>query len=281
MRSHNMFTPVAIFLLGLIIGSFLNVVISRVPVEQSVVTPRSRCPQCSTPIAFYDNIPLLSYALLVGRCRHCKAPISAVYPIVELLTGACFLAAFLKFGMTASFVLNSAFFAALVALVFIDLEHRLLPDVITLPMILGGLLFSYFQDPAIMKSTLLERLFSLQMPWQRIAVHATQSLLGILLGGGSLWLVAFLYLKYRNIEGMGMGDVKLMAAVGAFVGWSYAMLTIFLGSLFGAVISTAYIAWTGKGARYELPFGTFLGLAAIASTLWGNDIILWYLKLTR
>ena len=275
-----MFTAVVIFLFGLAIGSFLNVVIARVPLEQSVVMPRSRCPQCSAPIAFYDNIPVLSYAMLAGKCRHCRKHISVVYPIVELITGASFLGAFLKFGMSAPFILNSIFFAAIVALVFIDLEHRLLPDIITLPLILVGLLLSYFQDPTIIGSAILERLFSLQMPWQRLAVHAANSLLGIIVGGGSLWLVAYLYLKYRNIEGMGMGDVKLMAAVGAVVGWKFALLTIFLGSLFGSVISTAYIAWTGKGARYELPFGTFLGLAAIAATLWGNNLIFWYLKLT-
>ncbi len=271
----------AVFLLGLVIGSFLNVVIARVPAGESVVSPRSRCPHCSTPIAFYDNIPLLSYALLRGKCRHCGENISLLYPALEFLTGVAFAAAYWRFGWNPAFPLNAAFFSALIALTFIDLYHRILPDVITLPLIVAGLCFSYFQDPAVIESRLTVRLFNLDAPWQRIATHAADSLLGILLGGGALWLVAVLYLKLRKIEGMGMGDVKLMAAVGAFLGWTLAWLTIFIGSFLGAVIGSAYMAAQKKGMRYELPFGTFLGFAAIASALWGPDLIDWYSSFYR
>lgn len=270
-----------VFLFGLVIGSFLNVVIARVPEGQSVITPRSRCPHCSTPIAPYDNIPVLSYLWLRGRCRHCGEKISILYPAVEILTGLAFVAAYGKLDWTPAFPLNAVFFSALIALIFIDLRHRILPDVITLPLILIGLFLSYFQDPSLIESRFLARFFDLQMPWQRIAVHATASLLGILLGGGALWTVAVAYLKLRKIEGMGMGDVKLMAAVGAFLGWSLAWLTIFIGSLLGAIIGSAYMASQHKGLRYELPFGTFLGFAAIASALWGPDLIDWYSSFYR
>ncbi|HEV8132281.1 MAG TPA: prepilin peptidase [Acidobacteriota bacterium] len=270
-----------VFLFGLVIGSFLNVVIARVPERQSVITPRSRCPHCSTPIAPYDNIPVLSFLWLRGRCRHCREKIAILYPVVELLTGLAFVAAYGKFDWTPSFPLNALFFSALIALIFIDLRHRILPDIITLPLILIGLFLSYIQDPSLIESRFLARLFDLQMPWQRIAVHATASLLGILLGGGALWAVAVAYLKLRKIEGMGMGDVKLMAAVGAFLGWSLAWLTIFIGSLLGAIIGSAYIASRRKGLQYELPFGTFLGFAAIVSALWGPDLIDWYSSFYR
>ncbi|MBI4456584.1 MAG: prepilin peptidase [Acidobacteria bacterium] len=269
------------FLFGLIVGSFLNVVIVRVPARQSVIFPRSHCPHCSTAIAVYDNIPLLSYFFLGGKCRHCTRPISLRYPVVEFSTGSLFVAAYWKFGLSPALFLNALFFSALLVLIFTDLYHRILPDVITLPLTLLGFSLSYFQDPSIMESQLLENWFDLHSPWRRIASHSAQSLLGILVGAGVLWLVAALYLKLRNIEGMGFGDIKLMAAVGAFLGWSLAWLTIFLGSLLGAIVGSAYMMYRKKGRRYELPFGTFLGAAAIASALWGNDLIRWYAAFYR
>ncbi|MBI2820891.1 MAG: prepilin peptidase [Acidobacteria bacterium] len=270
-----------VFLSGLIAGSFLNVVIARVPEGRSVVTPRSRCPRCSTAIAFYDNIPLLSYLLLSGKCRHCGGLIPRFYPLVELLTGLIFAAAYWRFGTGPALWLNALFFSTLLALIFIDLRHRVLPDRITYPLLLTGLCFSYFQDPSLMGSQLLERWLDPSQPGEKLLLHGAQSLLGALAGGGALWLVRFLYLRFKGVEGMGRGDVKLMAAAGAFLGWNLAWLTIFLGSLLGAVIGSLYIFYHRKDFRYELPFGTFLGIAAIASSLWGREMLQWYAAFYR
>ena len=266
---------------GLIVGSFLNVVIARVPAGLSVVSPRSRCPLCLAPIAFYDNIPVVSYLALRGKCRACGASISPSYPLVELLTGAVFVAAYRRFGTTPALFLDGFFFAVLIALVLIDLRHRILPDALTLPLIPVGLSLSYFQDPSIMESGLLQLWLAPDRPLSRGLLHATQSLLGMLFGGGMLWLVAFLYLKVKKIEGMGAGDIKLMTGIGAFLGWSLAWLTIFLGSLAGAIVGSAYMVWQRKTFRYELPFGTFLGAGAIVSALWGPDLLHWYSRLYR
>ncbi|MBI3941003.1 MAG: prepilin peptidase, partial [Acidobacteria bacterium] len=262
--------------LGSAVGSFLNVVISRVPEGRSVVSPRSQCPACGARIAFYDNIPVLSYLLLRGHCRGCGQAISFRYPSVELLTAAAFAAALWKFGFSPALFLNLLFFSALIALIVIDLNHRILPDRITLPLLLAGLFFSYFQDSTIMESVLLESQLDLEAPWKKIWIHAIQSVGGALAGGGTLWLVGSLYFRLKRVEGLGLGDVKLMAAVGAFLGYSLAWLTIFLGSLFGAIIGSSYMLYHRKDFRYELPFGTFLGAAAILSALWGVDLIRWY-----
>ena len=262
----------AAFCFGLLIGSFVNVVIVRLPERRSVVTPRSRCPLCDAPIATYDNIPLLSYLLLRGKCRSCSGRISLEYPIVELLTGAAVLGAVWRFGVTPAMVLNGAFFCALIALIFIDLHHRILPDAITLPLTAAGLALAFFQVSEIL------------VPAGDIAdgavgrwmQHSMASLLGIAVGGGSLWLVSRVYFWVRKVEGLGFGDVKLMAAVGAFLGWQLAILTIFLGSLAGAFIGSSYMIYKGKDFRYELPFGTFLGATAIISALWGPQLVRWY-----
>jgi leader peptidase (prepilin peptidase)/N-methyltransferase len=263
----------AAFGVGLIVGSFLNVVIYRLPREQSVVLPRSRCPVCLAPIAWHDNIPVLSYLVLRGKCRHCGARISPTYPLIEVLTGLAAAAAVWRFGLSPTMLLNAGFYCALIALIFIDLYHRILPDVITLPLALAGAAFSYFQSPAIFYPAMPG---TGQTSTGRWADHLLASLLGMALGAGSLWLVARVYYKLRKIEGLGQGDIKLMAAVGAFLGWSLAALTIFLGSLLGAFIGSAYMFYRGKDFQYELPFGTFLGAAAIAAALWGPMMIRWY-----
>lgn len=264
----------AAFVFGLLAGSFLNVVISRLPQGQSVVVPRSRCPHCQAPIAPYDNIPVLSYLFLRGRCRRCSRKISARYPAVELLAGVTTAAAFWKFGLTPAMILNAGFFCALIALIFIDLYHRILPDVITLPLAASGFALSFFQSPSLLRLATTEAEASGNAA--RWMEHSAASLLGITVGAGSLWLVSWAYYRLRKIEGLGRGDIKLMAAVGAFLGWQLTILTIFLGSLAGAIIGSGYMIYKGKDFRYELPFGTFLGAAAVVAALSGPQMIHWY-----
>ena len=267
---------VFIFQFGLVVGSFLNVIIVRLPGRQSVVFPSSRCPRCSAPIAAYDNIPVVSFLVLRGRCRQCRQPIPLHYPTVELLTGVVLAGAFWKFGLSPGWALNSLFFSGLIALIFIDLHHRILPDALTLPIALAGVCLSYFQDSSILKPSPLTAWLDVGMPWGRLAAPMAESLLGAFLGAGILWLVGFIYYRLRKIEGLGAGDIKLMLAIGAFLGWTLAWLTIFLGSFLGAVVGSCYMLHKRKDFRYELPFGSFLGVAAIASTFWGRTLIDWY-----
>ncbi|HSR54503.1 MAG TPA: prepilin peptidase [Acidobacteriota bacterium] len=264
---------VLVILFGLLMGSFLNVCIYRVPKGRSVVFPSSACPKCGAAIRPWFNVPLIGYLLLRGRCSKCKEPISGVYPLVEILTAGLFYAAYLKFDLDPPFYLALVFFALLVVLTFIDLFDRLLPDVFTLGGALFGLLLAPLQAEVYFRGDPF-----LPAP-EGIFVPYLHSLLGIFLGGGVLWLVAWLYQTLRKIEGMGFGDIKMMAMVGAFLGWRYAWFTIFLGSLMGAVIGTLYIYIRGKGRRYELPFGTFLAAAAVLTALWGPQWLAWYLDL--
>lgn len=255
---------VLVILFGLAIGSFLNVCIYRLPRGTSVVRPRSRCNSCRRPVKAWENIPLLSYLLLRGRCRGCGNPIGWSYPVVELLAAGSGYLLYLKFGLSWTFALNVLFFAALIVLVFVDLFERILPDVLTLSGAFVGVLSAPLQAPEFLGGA---------TTWHSFG----QSILGALLGGGLLWLVATLYLKLRKIEGMGLGDIKLMLMVGAFLGWKSAWMTIFLGSLAGAVVGTGFICIFRKNLRYQLPFGSFLGLAAMVTTLWGQDLLGWYL----
>ena len=251
-------TPVAfevavIGVLGLLIGSFLNAVIHRVPRKQSLVSPGSRCPSCSYALRWYDNIPVVSYLLLGGRCRKCQKGISIRYPIVELVTAAVFVAHYFVFGWTPLLAIRLAFAASLVALFAIDLEHHLLPDVITLPGIVVGLVASFFLPPGI-----------------------RDSLIGMLIGGGVLWLIGEAYFRYSGEEGMGGGDVKMLAMIGAFLGWKLVLVTLVLSSVAGSVLGLAIIAVKRGGMKYALPFGTFLALGALAASLIGERIVTWY-----
>ncbi len=263
-------------LLGLVIGSFLNVVILRLPQGVSISLPRSRCTQCQKLISWYDNIPVLSYFILRGRCRNCRKPYSARYPSIEALTGVVSVLLELKFGLTIEWGIFLAFSAALIVLAFIDLDHRILPDVITLNGIWIGILVSvYLEQP----SALIERIFhavGYETATPHINAFAT-SVLGAIVGGGLLWGVAEAYLRLRGIEGMGFGDVKMMAMVGAFLGAPLALVTIMLGSLLGSIIGIAFIKFAGKTRQYELPFGTFLSLAGIIAVLYGDDLVRWYI----
>ena len=244
---------------GGMIGSFLNVCICRLPKEQSIVWPGSHCPHCQKPIRFYDNIPLLSYFLLKGKCRYCKGPISIQYPVVEGITALSSLFLIMRFGPSLSFLFYFAFIAALIVITVIDLYHQIIPDVISLPGIGVGLLAS------------------LLVP----EITFWNSLIGILLGGGSLFLVATLYQWLFKREGMGGGDVKLLAMIGAFLGWKAVILTILLSSLIGSITGIFIMVLKGKDSKYAIPFGPFLSLGAVISLFYGESLIRWYLYLNR
>jgi len=247
------------------------------PEGTSISTPRSRCPNCKELIRFYDNIPVLSYLLLGGRCRHCRKGISARYPLIESFTGAVSVLLYLRFGLTIEWGIFLAFSGALIALAFIDLDHRILPDPITLNGIWIGVLISvYLAEP----SPLIVRIFrmgGIESANPRV-IALTASLLGAIVGGGLLWGVAEAYLRLRGIEGMGFGDVKMMAMVGAFLGAPLALLTIMLGSLLGSIVGLIFIRFANKTREYELPFGTFLSFAAIIAVLYGDDLVRWYVE---
>jgi len=249
----------AVFVLGCCIGSFLNVCIYRLPQALSIVSPRSFCPQCRTPVRGYDNIPLVSYLLLRGKCRSCGAKISWRYPLVETLTGALAVALFLKFGLTISFFASFAFTAALLVITFIDLDHRIIPDVISLPGIGIGFLLSFFlPNPSV-----------------------TESLIGLLAGGGSLYLVAVGYQALTKREGMGGGDVKLLAMIGAWLGWKAVLFTLFFASLTGTLIGGGAMLIQKQGRHYAIPFGPFLAFAALAYLFFGPQLIDWYLSIGK
>jgi leader peptidase (prepilin peptidase)/N-methyltransferase len=278
----------AIFIgvLGAIIGSFLNVVIYRLPREQSIVFPNSRCPQCSTAIHTYDNIPVVSYLLLRGRCRKCDASIPARYPVVEALTGILFVAVFLhdvigRNGPTAALPFDLAFVSALVALIFIDAEHMILPNAITYPGIVFALVARLLL-PFLMGANAFDDLPSLMrvsalagMPvW---AVSLVGAVLGALAGGGSLWLMGWLWEKLRKVEAMGLGDVKMMFMVGAYLGWRLSLLTIFLGVVTASLTGILLMLKRGeRDMQMLLPFGIFLGIGSIIALLAGAAIISWY-----
>jgi leader peptidase (prepilin peptidase) / N-methyltransferase len=245
------------FLFGATVGSFLNVCIYRLPRNESIVFPASRCPGCGVKIAPYDNIPILSWTILRGRCRSCGGCISPQYPLVELLNGLLTLLLFLRFGPTLQFLAMFLFSSALVAITFIDLEHQIIPDVISLPGIVIGFLLSFFLPAS---------------GW-------LSSLIGILVGGGSLLLVAYGYQLLTGKEGMGGGDIKLLAMMGAFCGWKAVPFIIFVSSLTGSVIGVTIMILTRKDSKLAIPFGPFLALGALVYIFFGESVIDWYLRL--
>jgi len=265
----------AIFLFGLVIGSFLNVCILRIPIAESVVLPSSHCPSCQTPIKPYDNIPVVSWLILAGRCRRCKVRISAMYPMVELGTGLLFVACYLAFGLTAEALKWAIFAALLIVLTITDLRERILPDKVNFAGLGLGLLMSLFTRPIDgTASWLANHLFAYPPP--EAALSFGDALIGAGAASGLLWLVAEGYFRARGREGMGLGDVKMMAMAGAFLGLQRALLTILLGSLLGSVIGIAVIAVGRKGRDFELPFGTFLGAGAILVMFFGSSALDWY-----
>src|SRR3954469_1515248 len=243
---------------GLVIGSFLNVCIYRLPRPESVTWAASHWPACSRPLSWYENIPLVSWLSLRGRCRTCRAPISAVYPIIEAITGLVFLAAYELYGLSPLLVARVAFACAMIVLFVIDLRHRILPNVITVSGILIGLIASLWLPPG----------------WR-------SSLLGLLLGGGVLFAVGEAYYRIRGVEGMGMGDVKMLAMIGAFLGWPLMLLTLILASFSGGIVGVGMIASGRGGAKAALPFGTFLAVGALVAAVAGQPIVDWYLGFFR
>ena len=268
-----------IFISGLIIGSFLNVVIHRVPRRESIVFPDSHCPECNTRIRAYDNIPVLSYLILRGRCRSCGVQISPVYPAVELLVGVLYLLVFFKDGLSVALVADIIFVSLIVPLIFIDLRHKLLPNAITYPGLVAVLILRVIAPEALIINT-TRALFGLQT-WPVWWVALLGSGLGAIAGGGTLWLIREVYYRYRHIEGMGLGDVKMMLMVGAFLGWQMALVTIFVASLAGSLIGILAMWLRGSTMRMELQFGVFLGPASIIALFAGEELIRRYASLYR
>ena len=245
------------FLFGAAVGSFLNVCIYRLPKGLSIVEPPSHCFNCDTPIRPIDNIPIVSYLALRGKCRHCGSAYSPRYFCVELLTGIVAAALLWRFDVTPALFLYFVFAAALIVVTFIDIDYLIIPDAISLPGIGVGLTASFFIEG---------------MP------TPIESAIGILLGGGILWAVAFSYEKLTGVEGMGFGDVKLLAMIGAFLGWRSVPLCLLVSSLSGSIIGITAMAILGKGRRWEIPFGPFLALGAILTLLFGTQVLNWYLE---
>jgi leader peptidase (prepilin peptidase)/N-methyltransferase len=266
------------FLYGAIIGSFLNVCILRLPAGESVVTPRSRCPRCGSGIAAYDNIPILSWLILLGRCRRCGEPISPLYPIIELLTGSLFLIAAQIFGLSWAAGKLAALSAILVVLVVTDWRERILPDKVNFPGMALGLAFSLIVPIGDGLSGLLAGMAG-WMPLPVPALSLGDALLGALAGGGLLYGIGELYYLVRKQDGMGFGDVKMMAMVGTFLGPQLTLFTIFFASILGAVVGGGFMLISRKQSNYELPFGTFLGFAAWVASLWGRAVTSWYFSL--
>ena len=273
-------TMIAALLIGLVIGSFLNVCIVRLPRGRSIVNPPSHCPRCREPIRFYDNIPVISFLLLRGRCRKCGLPISWRYPLVELMNGLLYVWVAREFPVGGEAFLLMAFCSALIVITFIDLDHMIIPDVIPLPGMLVGLTLAPFFMPAL-GDTLpfhIDRVLPYTGPYLTAFLN---SCIGLVLGGLPLYAIGWVWEKLRHVEAMGGGDVKLMGMVGSFLGWKGALLTIMLGALSGSVVGILLIAFKRQKGEKLIPFGPFLAVGALASAFYGPDIISWYLGLIR
>ncbi len=253
----NYTLPLIVFIFGACIGSFLNVCIFRIPQKVSIVFPGSFCPICKKDIPFYCNIPILSYLFLRGRCSGCKTPISPRYPLVEILTGGFCVFLFLKFGLTLPFLFWFTFICVLLVISFIDVDHQIIPDIISLPGI-----FIFASSAAFIPEMTI-----------------TDSLFGIFVGGGILYTIAFLYFKLRNTQGMGGGDIKLIAMIGAATGLKGILFTIFTGSFIGTFGGICAILFSKKkNYQLKIPFGPYLSLGAILYIFFGTPLIEWYLR---
>lgn len=244
-------------LVGLALGSFMNVCIYRIPLEKSIISPSSSCPNCGKKIRFYDNIPLISYLLLLGRCRRCHHPISWRYPAVEAITGLLSLALFIRYGLSLQYLLFLLFAATLVTISFIDLDHQIIPDVLSIPGIVAGLAAAFIPG---------------NVSW-------FDSIIGIIGGGGTLFLVGLIYEKLTGKQGMGGGDVKLLAMIGAWMGWRSLPFVLLVSSLTGAIIGSIFLLAAGKGYRVKIPFGPFLSLGALFYIFFGPQLTNWYISL--
>ncbi len=269
------FLYISAFLFGAIMGSFLNVCILRIPLGTSLISPSSRCPHCKIPIKAYDNIPILSYFLLGGRCRYCKATISMRYPLVETMMALFSVFLMLKFGLSPSFFISFILISSLVVVSFIDLDHRIIPDIISLPGIILGFLASFIKPDG--QNDFLVR-FVFKTVRGALNMAALDSLLGIFIGGGILYAVAVLFYWATKKEGMGGGDIKLLAMIGAFLGWSSTLFTILVSSLIGSIVGIAIMVAKGADSKYAIPFGPFLSMGAVIYLFFGGEIIRWYLN---
>ena len=263
-----------VFLLGLLVGSFLNVCIHRWPLDLSIVKPRSRCPKCESPIAWYDNIPVFSYLWLRGRCRHCRQGIAWHYPVVELSNAVLWLVVAERTGWQPLSWKMMLFVSMMIVLIFTDLTEYILPDEITL----GGLAIGLLISPFVLLEPGLSELIWLfagarPEPW---IVSLVESAFAALMMGGVLFLVSEFYYRVRGREGLGLGDVKMMAMVGAFWGMQKAFMILLVGSLVGALLGGTLILVRRKEWTHELPYGSYLGLTAIVAALFGDDIFRWY-----
>jgi leader peptidase (prepilin peptidase)/N-methyltransferase len=257
-----MFT-VIVFLFGAIVGSFLNVCIARIPNGESVVRPPSHCPKCKRPIPFYDNIPIISYLILLGHCRSCGERISSRYLLVEALMGTMAALLYYQLGLGLAFFVAFVFVAALIVISFIDMDVRIVPDVISLPGIAAGLLFSIAAE------------YLIADPSQVIPTPLS-ALIGILAGGGFLYAVAWIYQRVTGVDGMGGGDIKLLAMIGAFLGWPSIPFTIFFASLVGSFVGLGVMLATGAGRRLALPFAPFLCFGAAVHLFFGRELAAFY-----
>lgn len=258
MMENNFLILIFVFAFGLIIGSFLNVVIYRLPRDISIVFPNSHCPKCGHKLKWYENIPIASYIALKGKCSKCKTPISLRYPVVELLTALSASFAYLKWGLSIDFVFSFVFLALAIAISFIDLDFKIIPDELNLIGFLSGLIYSAIRTD-----------FSI-----------IDALLGSLIGAGFLFTIAYLYLKFRGIEGLGMGDVKLLAFFGTYLGWFGSLFVIFFGSILGIIagLILAYISKSEDKAKFEIPFGPYLSIAGVLYLFFGEIIKNWYFR---
>jgi leader peptidase (prepilin peptidase)/N-methyltransferase len=253
-------TPEVVWLIivaevGLMMGSFLNVCIHRLPLGESIVLPASHCPRCMHPLRWHDNLPLIGYLVLRGRCRHCREPISIRYPIIELATGMLFIAVYVVYGPGWVMVQRLVFGSAMIVLFMIDLEHQILPNVITLPGIVIGLAFSVILPPGV-----------------------RDALIGIAAGGGVLYLIAEAWYRLRGEDAMGMGDVKMLAMIGAFLGWKLMIVTLLLSSTVGSIVSIALIGGGRATMKTRVPYGVFLAAGALVAAFVGDRMIEWYLS---
>ena len=298
----------AVFVLGLAFGSFLNVCIYRLPRGLSVVTPRSACPNCKRAIASYDNIPLLSWLVLRGRCRYCHTPISPRYLVIELLNGLLWTVCYWHFGFSVATLKFCVFSFLVLGLIFTDAETKLLPDKLTLPGLALGLLFSFFVPVSDLASQFLPGM--IRLPFSPDVslrfLSLVDSALGAAVGASFIYGAGAIYLRWRGMEGMGFGDVKLMAMIGAFLGMKLTVLTIFAGSVAGSLfgLGTIFIVWLKRTQRftkrlanaqmarrrgwqsaqmvyryYQMPFGVFLGSMAVFALFFGNQVLRWYGRL--
>jgi leader peptidase (prepilin peptidase)/N-methyltransferase len=241
-------------LLGLMLGSFMNVCIYRLPRGLSPVRPRSGCPNCGHMLAWYENVPVVSYLVLRGRCRKCRVAISPMYPIIEAITGAVFLAGYLWYGPSALLIVRLAFAWAMIALFVIDYQHQILPNVITIPGIVVGILSNILAGPG----------------W-------IASIIGAAVGAGSLYAIAEIYYRVRHEEGLGMGDVKMLGMIGAFLGWKLVLLTLVISSFLGSIVGVFVLVSRKESLKYAMPFGTFLAVGALVASVVGDAILDWYL----